>query len=80
MLKPMSFPRGVLMMFLPDNADEVTVTEPGEHRPDLFLEKPSVVTELQNNYVTNISPISCTKGTSYMMTGLIYRTYFGRSD
>jgi hypothetical protein len=79
MLKPLKLPRGVLNIFAINNSSKITITQDYEHRPDKIfakVNKPSMRDELVDNYMSNISPISLSKGDSYVVTDTLFKGYF----
>lgn len=74
-MKPLIIPRGIANIFSVGLCDEGSITEKYEHRPDLINR--SMKEEIINNYMSLTSPVSATKGKSYKMTSLMFRTYFG---
>ena len=81
MLNPLKIPRGVANLFMIGDVDVTTITEDVAHRPDKILKRcgmNSMVKEIVNNYISNISPISCENGAEYIVTDALFNGYFVR--
>ena len=81
MLKPLNIPRGVAKIFMIGNSTETIIDETYNHRPDRVLSSSgmkSIMKELVNNYISNISPISCKNGTTYIITDSLFNAYFSK--
>lgn len=81
MLKPLNIPRGVAKIFMLGNSNEIVINETYNHRPDRILANygmKSIMKELVNNYLSNISPISCKNGTEYIVTDSLFNAYFSK--
>lgn len=76
MMKPLNIPRGVAYLFCQDLITGETVTEDTQYRPD-FLNN-DMRNEIINNHLSNVSPISLTKKTLYLITEVMFMSYFGR--
>jgi len=76
MVKPLIIPRGVAYLFAQDHISATIVTENTQHRPD-FLNN-SMRNEIINNHMSNISPITLVKKTAYIITDVLFMSYFGR--
>ena len=76
MVKPLNIPRGVAYLFVQDLFYGETVTEDTQYRPD-FLNN-DMRNEIINNHLSNISPISLTKKRYYMISEVMFMSYFGR--
>jgi hypothetical protein len=76
MIKPLNIPRGVAYLFCQDLFSGETVTADTQYRPD-FLNN-DMRNEIINNHLSNVSPISLTKKTYYMITEVMFMSYFGR--
>ena len=83
MLTMLKVPRGVANLFVLGNSSEITITEEFNHRPDKILDQygmKSFVKEMVNNYMSNISPISCKNGIPYIVTDSLFNGYFVRNS
>ena len=76
MVKPLIIPKGVAYLFCQDHINVVPVTEETQFRPD-FINN-GMANEVINNYMSNISPISLTKKTLYIITDVLFMGYFRR--
>lgn len=80
-MTPLNVPRGVGMLFSVGNSRRVTINENQDRRPDRVLgdyTSSPMKEELVNNYITNVSPISCKKGISYTIVDSTFTAYFRR--
>jgi hypothetical protein len=75
-MKPLKIPRGIAMLFCQGLATSVMVDEDNQYRPD-FLNN-DMRNEVINNWMTNVSPISLTKRRHYMITDVMFMSYFGK--
>ena len=79
MLKPLKIPRGVADIFIIGDASSQKIDETTTHRPDRVLEQfgmESIGKEITNNYLTNVSPISCKNGIDYIIADSLFCAYF----
>lgn len=76
MMRPLNIPRGVAYIFCQGHISLTDVVEDNQHRPDFF--NTDIRNELINNYMTKISPISLKKGGAYLITDVMFMSYFGR--
>jgi len=76
MVKPLNIPKGVAYLFCQDLIYGSEVKEEEQFRPDLLNN--SMRNEIINNYVSEVSPISLIKHKFYMITDVMFMTYFGR--
>jgi hypothetical protein len=80
MLKPVKIPRCVANIFSIGNSTDINIIENFEYRPDKIqetLNAPSMNKELIDNYMSNISPITLRKGSTYTITDNMFKGYFG---
>lgn len=77
MIRPVRLPRGVSNILMLGDAEIDTVREGFQHRPDLLNN--SFRNEVINNWVSVTSPIDCKKGTTYIVTGVKFMSFFGAS-
>ncbi len=81
MLKPLKIPRGVANIFMLGDTDEIIINESLSYRPDRVMDQfgmKSMVKEIVNNYISNISPISCENGKEYLIADSLFNGYFVR--
>lgn len=81
MLKPLNVPRGVAKIFMIGSSTEIVIDETYNHRPDRILASvgmKSIMKEFINNYLSNVSPISCKNGTTYIVTDSLFNAYFSK--
>lgn len=81
MLKPLKIPRGVANIFMLGDIDQMDINENLAYRPDKVMDQfgmKSMVKEIVNNYISNISPISCKTGTEYLIADSLFNGYFVR--
>ncbi len=79
MLKPVKIPRCVANLFSIGNSSTMKIIEDFEHRPDKIPAKfnmPSIREELVDNYISNKSPITLSKGDEYTVTDALFKGYF----
>lgn len=76
MVKPLKIPKGVAFLFCQDHITGKIIEEGEQHRPDLINN--SIRNEFINNYMSNISPISLIKRSGYIITDVMFMSYFGR--
>ena len=81
MLKPLKIPRGVANIFVLGDSTTQKINEYTKYRPDKILEQygmESMSKEIVNNYLTNISPISCKSDVTYVIADALFNGYFVR--
>jgi hypothetical protein len=76
MMKPLKIPRGVAYLFCQDLVTGDEATEDTQYRPD-FLNN-DMRNEIINNWLSHISPISLVKKTPYLISDVMFMSYFGR--
>ena len=77
MMKPLNIPRGVAYLFCQGLISSATlVDEDTQYRPD-FLNN-DMRNELINNHLTKTSPISLRKKDVYLISDVMFMSYFGR--
>ena len=76
MISPLKIPRGVANLFAIGMAEGDIVNENTQFRPD-FLNN-DIRTEIINNWMTNISPISLEKKQAYIFVDVTFISYFGK--
>ena len=82
MLKPVKVPRCVANLFSIGNSVDITITENFEYRPDKIPESVNVASiseEIVDNYISNKSPITLTKGENYTVTDKLFKGYFANA-
>lgn len=81
MLKPLKIPRGIANIFMLGDVDSIGITEKFTYRPDKIMDQfgmKSMLKEIVNNYISNISPISCENGVEYLIADSLFNGYFVR--
>ena len=80
MIKPLVIPRGIANIMKLGNCIEIDVVQNWYHRPDKLIDEitpaPSMVLEVMNNYVSNTSPISLKKNSTYTIVDNMFKEYF----
>ena len=82
MLRPLKIPRGIANILMLGDIDTLFINEKYSHRPDKILDdygQKSISKEMINNYLSNVSPISCKNGVEYIIADSIFDAYFIRS-
>ena len=79
MLKPVKIPRCVANLFAIGNSTDLNIVEDFAYRPDKIPEQfnvPSLRDELVDNFMSNASPITLSKGENYVVTDNLFKGYF----
>jgi len=80
MIEPLKIPQGAALILSDGMSITLTISDQTSHRTDLMKGSSgkSVATEMFNNRLSNVSPISAEKGTEYIMGSVEFKAYFGR--
>ena len=80
MINPLKIPRGVANIMMLNDCIKIGIKQDWFHRPDKLIEEvapmPSMNLELLDNYVSNTSPISLKKNSSYYLMDNLFKEYF----
>ena len=81
MLRPLTIPRGIANILMLGDITVLSINEKYSYRPDKILDEvgqKSIPKEMINNYLSNVSPISCTQKTEYIIADSLFDAYFAR--
>ena len=80
MINPLKIPSGVANIMMLNDCIKIGIQQDWVHRPDKLIEEvapmPSMNLELLDNYVSNTSPISLKKNSSYYLMDNLFKEYF----